>query len=216
MRTPRARTRCGIVVQLAAAVLMGVVLTPAPAAAWWATICFLASTGTDDGAAVDFFGDKGRGRTSCRNLGDLATYYLSAVYRNGVRLRPVVLYATYRRSAYPRAATVAPFPPRYVEDGDAYTWRCKGSSTKSTAIPTRCSDGQIRLDVTLPRAYVDGTPLPQLTLVAKYRTGVDVGHITVSTGTPRGGFVNGWVPETLADLVATCLPPGPSVNCGYR
>ena len=73
-----------------------------------------------------------------------------------------------------------------------------------------------RLDVTLPRAYVDGTPLPQLTLVAKYRTGIDVGRITVSTGTPRGGFVNGWVPETLADLVATCLPPGPSVNCGYR
>jgi hypothetical protein len=117
-------------------------------------------------------------------------------------------------------------------------WGCGDDQQISHKVPTRCAVDNIQVRITFPscwngvRSAGNSTPnlrfpgggkcpkgfnhpFPTVRVNVNYRTGTNVGKITLSSGsytTAHADFVNAWDQKKLTDLVNKCL--NGAQNCG--
>ncbi|HLL65271.1 MAG TPA: DUF1996 domain-containing protein [Micromonosporaceae bacterium] len=119
-------------------------------------------------------------------------------------------------------------------------WGCGDNTQITHNVPTRCSVDNIQIRITFPSCWngrqtsgdsavnmrfpsggrcpsSHSIALPMMRVNASYRTGTNVGRITLSSGSASSAhadFVNTWDPATLKTLVDRCLNKLSRGDCG--
>jgi hypothetical protein len=190
--------------------------------------------------------------------GDRSSYWVAALYRNGVKLTPssVQVYYENKSTGEPK---VTPFPPNFrilmgnskattaAQTEPHWVYACSDKTQYGDKPPSKCSSGGIQLRSEFPNCWNGkmtaagdatgnvvwanglGDPgrgnkssdpkkltcpagykiaLPQVRVILEYKTGKDVGTITLSSGSvysKHGDFMNGWDPAVQQALIDKCL-----------
>lgn len=172
--------------------------------------------------------------TTCNDPADLASYWVPALYANGVKVNPTRMTGYYRRGN--KHGDIKPYPDGLKIVSDKGGWQCNESPQTS---PLGCK-ADIKLRVDFPdcwdgvnldsadhrshMAYSIATrdanvcpgshpvPVPRLTIYVNYHLSVVATVFTLASGavsglgsTVHGDFFNGWERDRLIERIETCL-----------